>query len=120
MPPSLQRAPALPRPASVVPLLGVQVGVNYDPMIAKLVVHGPDRPAALASLHGALQELQVGAVHGAGGPMNMNTACTACTLGAAPRPVALGLPQARAATGLQGRPGAGQRRLPRGMGEVAV
>lgn len=38
---------------------GDTVGVHYDPMIAKLVVHGPDRPAALASLHSALQELQV-------------------------------------------------------------
>ncbi|KAL4438488.1 hypothetical protein ABPG77_000136 [Micractinium sp. CCAP 211/92] len=38
---------------------GDMVGVNYDPMIAKLVVHGPDRPAALASMHSALQELQV-------------------------------------------------------------
>lgn len=44
----------------------LQVGVNYDPMIAKLVVHGPDRPAALASMHSALQELQVGAVSGQG------------------------------------------------------
>ncbi|KAL4431303.1 hypothetical protein ABPG75_006559 [Micractinium tetrahymenae] len=38
---------------------GDTVGVNYDPMIAKLVVHGPDRRAALASLHSALQQLQV-------------------------------------------------------------
>ena len=37
----------------------VQVGVNYDPMIAKVVCSGPDRASALASLHGALQQLQV-------------------------------------------------------------
>lgn len=40
-------------------MLLLQVGVNYDPMIAKVVVHGPDRPAALASLHAALGALQV-------------------------------------------------------------
>lgn len=36
-----------------------QVGVNYDPMIAKLISTGPDRAAALSSLHSALQQLQV-------------------------------------------------------------
>ena len=37
-----------------------QVGVNYDPMIAKLIARGPDRATALASLHAGLSELQVG------------------------------------------------------------
>ncbi|KAL4853752.1 Methylcrotonoyl-CoA carboxylase subunit alpha [Chlorella vulgaris] len=38
---------------------GDLVGVNYDPMIAKLICTGPDRAAALSSLHSALQQLQV-------------------------------------------------------------
>ena len=37
-----------------------QVGVNYDPMIAKLIAKGPDRATALANLHKGLSELQVG------------------------------------------------------------
>jgi hypothetical protein len=36
----------------------LQVGVNYDPMIAKVITSGPDRATALASLHTALQQLQ--------------------------------------------------------------
>ena len=39
---------------------GDQVSVFYDPMIAKLVVHGEDRTAALRILRKALQEYQVG------------------------------------------------------------
>lgn len=35
-----------------------QVGVHYDPMIAKLVARGPDRATALARLHTALSQLQ--------------------------------------------------------------
>ncbi|EFN51015.1 hypothetical protein CHLNCDRAFT_37598 [Chlorella variabilis] len=38
---------------------GDLVGVNYDPMIAKVICTGPDRATALASLHNALQQLQV-------------------------------------------------------------
>ncbi|RMZ56669.1 hypothetical protein APUTEX25_002758, partial [Auxenochlorella protothecoides] len=38
---------------------GDQVGVHYDPMIAKLIVHGPTREAALRTLHAALGETQV-------------------------------------------------------------
>lgn len=37
----------------------LQVGVHYDPMIAKLIVHGPTREAALRTLHAALGETQV-------------------------------------------------------------
>lgn len=36
-----------------------QVGTLYDPMVAKLVCHGPDRASALARLHAALGQLQV-------------------------------------------------------------
>lgn len=38
---------------------GDEVGMNYDPMIAKLVAWGEDRPKALATLRGALQEFRV-------------------------------------------------------------
>ena len=42
---------------------GVRAGDNvssfYDPMIAKLIVHGPDRPSALAKLERALRDYQV-------------------------------------------------------------
>ncbi|CAL5220654.1 g2699 [Coccomyxa viridis] len=38
---------------------GDQVGVNYDPMIAKVIARGPDRQSALRTMHTALSELQV-------------------------------------------------------------
>ncbi|KAH9056884.1 carbamoyl-phosphate synthase L chain, ATP binding domain-containing protein [Lactarius vividus] len=38
---------------------GAQIGVFYDPMIAKLVVHGADRTEALRALRVALEEYQV-------------------------------------------------------------
>ncbi|SHJ06864.1 acetyl-CoA carboxylase biotin carboxylase subunit [Wenxinia saemankumensis] len=38
---------------------GDEITPHYDPMIAKLIVHGPDRPAALARLAAALAETQV-------------------------------------------------------------
>ena len=38
---------------------GDSIGVNYDPMIAKLIVHGRDRTAALAKLALALQQYQI-------------------------------------------------------------
>lgn len=41
--------------------LVLQVGVNYDPMIAKVVTHAEDRAAALRAMHAALGGLQVGA-----------------------------------------------------------
>lgn len=37
---------------------GDVVGLHYDPMIAKVLAFGPDRPSALAKLRGALAELQ--------------------------------------------------------------
>ena len=42
---------------------GAQIGVFYDPMIAKLVVHGPDRTSALRVLSRALEEYKVVGVH---------------------------------------------------------
>jgi acetyl-CoA carboxylase biotin carboxylase subunit len=41
---------------------GMQVGVDYDPMLAKLVVWGPDRAQAIARMRRALQELNIGGV----------------------------------------------------------
>jgi acetyl-CoA carboxylase biotin carboxylase subunit len=41
---------------------GMEVGLSYDPMLAKLVVWGPDRAAAIARMVRALQELNVGGV----------------------------------------------------------
>ncbi|KAF8262784.1 carbamoyl-phosphate synthase L chain, ATP binding domain-containing protein [Lactarius quietus] len=38
---------------------GAQIGVFYDPMITKLVVHGSDRTEALRALRVALEEYQV-------------------------------------------------------------
>ena len=35
---------------------GSQIGVSYDPLIAKLVVHGRDRTEALRVLRKALDE----------------------------------------------------------------
>ena len=37
----------------------MQVGVNYDPMIAKVIARGPDRQSALRKMYTALSELQV-------------------------------------------------------------
>jgi acetyl/propionyl-CoA carboxylase alpha subunit len=36
---------------------GMEVGLHYDPLLAKLVAWGPDRPAALARMRAALDEL---------------------------------------------------------------
>ncbi len=48
-------------PADVLmPML--QVGLNYDPMIAKVISHGPDRVSALQTLDTALSQLQVSLV----------------------------------------------------------
>jgi 3-methylcrotonyl-CoA carboxylase alpha subunit len=38
---------------------GDSIGINYDPMIAKLVVHGPDRETALSRLAHALRQYQI-------------------------------------------------------------
>jgi hypothetical protein len=45
---------------------GDEVGTHYDPMIAKIVAHGPDRASALAALRAALRGTQV-----AGLPTNL-------------------------------------------------
>uniref|UniRef100_A0A7S0R532 Uncharacterized protein n=1 Tax=Chlamydomonas leiostraca TaxID=1034604 RepID=A0A7S0R532_9CHLO len=45
---------------------GDEVGINYDPMIAKLITWGPDRDSALAALRAALSATQV-----AGLPTNL-------------------------------------------------
>ena len=41
---------------------GDEVGTSYDPMIAKLIAHGPTRAEALARLGDALAEAEVGGV----------------------------------------------------------
>ena len=41
---------------------GDEVGIAYDPMIAKLIAHGPTRDEALARLADALAETEVGGV----------------------------------------------------------
>ncbi|KAI0937431.1 hypothetical protein AcW1_001415 [Taiwanofungus camphoratus] len=59
--------PVLSASASIAPSLrleqgfeqGAQIGVYYDPMIAKLVVHGRDRTEALRMLRVALDEYKV-------------------------------------------------------------
>ncbi len=38
---------------------GSEIGLDYDPMLAKLVAHGPDRGAALAALQAGLADLVV-------------------------------------------------------------
>ena len=38
---------------------GTEITPFYDPMLAKIVVHGPDRPAALAALGAALAETRL-------------------------------------------------------------
>jgi len=41
---------------------GMEVGLNYDPMLAKLIVWGVDRQAAIARMIRALNELNIGGV----------------------------------------------------------
>ena len=41
---------------------GMEVGLNYDPMLAKLIVWGPNREQAIARMRRALQELNIGGV----------------------------------------------------------
>jgi len=41
---------------------GMEVGLNYDPMLAKLIVWGPDRKIAIERMVRSLQELNVGGV----------------------------------------------------------
>jgi acetyl/propionyl-CoA carboxylase alpha subunit len=39
--------------------VGTEVSLFYDPMLAKLIVHGPDRATAIARMRRALDELTV-------------------------------------------------------------
>jgi 3-methylcrotonyl-CoA carboxylase alpha subunit len=41
---------------------GDEVTVHYDPMLAKVIAHGPDRPAALAALDAALRDTEIAGV----------------------------------------------------------
>jgi acetyl-CoA carboxylase biotin carboxylase subunit len=41
---------------------GLEVGLNYDPMLAKIIVWGPDRGTAIARMRRALEELNIGGV----------------------------------------------------------
>ncbi len=41
---------------------GMEVGLNYDPMLAKIIVWGPDRDAAIARMRRALSEMNIGGV----------------------------------------------------------
>ena len=46
---------------------GSEISMFYDPMIAKLVTHGPDRPAAIAAMQKALDRYEIsGVAHNAG------------------------------------------------------
>ena len=46
---------------------GSEISMFYDPMIAKLVVHGPDRTAAIAAMQDALDRYELsGVAHNAG------------------------------------------------------
>jgi acetyl-CoA carboxylase, biotin carboxylase subunit len=42
---------------------GYEVGLHYDPMLAKLIVHAPDRPAAIERMKRALRETRIGGIH---------------------------------------------------------
>ena len=38
---------------------GLEVSLYYDPLLGKLIVHGPDRPSAIARMQRALAELTI-------------------------------------------------------------
>ena len=61
--PGLIGALRLPQGPGVRNDVGVEAGsavpIDYDPMLGKLVVHGPDRPAAIARLARALAEYEI-------------------------------------------------------------
>ena len=42
--------------------LGDEISIHYDPMIAKLVVHGPDRSVALRRFYAALCDFKVAGI----------------------------------------------------------
>lgn len=54
----------------------MQVGVNYDPMIAKVIARGPDRQSALRRISAALSELQVRSTSGFSMPLLPESAPT--------------------------------------------
>jgi acetyl-CoA carboxylase, biotin carboxylase subunit len=60
------RALRLPQGPGVRNDVGVEAGsvvpIDYDPMLGKLVVHGPDRPAAIARLSRAVSEYEIAGV----------------------------------------------------------
>jgi len=64
--PGLITALRLPQGPGVRNDMGVEassvVPIDYDPMLGKLIVHGPDRVAALARLRRALADYEVGGV----------------------------------------------------------
>ena len=41
---------------------GQRVGIDYDPMLAKLIAHGDSRPAALAALQAALAQVRISGI----------------------------------------------------------
>ncbi|RMH16480.1 MAG: acetyl-CoA carboxylase biotin carboxylase subunit [Gemmatimonadetes bacterium] len=41
---------------------GQEIGLHYDPMLAKLIAHAPTRPEAIARMQRALDELEIGGV----------------------------------------------------------
>ncbi len=41
---------------------GLEVGLHYDPLLAKLIAHGPDRPTAIDRMRRALRELGLSGV----------------------------------------------------------
>ena len=43
--------------------VGYEVGLHYDPMLAKLIVHAPDRPAAIERMKRALAETRITGIH---------------------------------------------------------
>ena len=49
---------------------GSEISMFYDPMIAKLVVHGADRPAAIAAMRDALDRYELEGVANNGGFLN--------------------------------------------------
>jgi acetyl/propionyl-CoA carboxylase alpha subunit len=64
--PGTIRSLRLPQGPGVRNDIGIESGsvvpIDYDPMLGKLVVHGPDRPAAIARLSRALAEYEVAGV----------------------------------------------------------
>jgi acetyl-CoA carboxylase biotin carboxylase subunit len=41
---------------------GFEVGLNYDPLLAKLIVHGPDRATSISRMRRALQDLRISGI----------------------------------------------------------